>query len=525
MTYLSLARKWRPQLFEDVIGQEDITKTLQNAINSNRVAQAYLFTGSRGVGKTTSARILAKALNCVNGPTATPCNKCTSCIEISENRSPDVLEIDGASNNSVDDIRNLQEQINYKPTKGQFRIYIIDEVHMLSTSAFNALLKTLEEPPTHVIFIFATTEPHKIPITILSRCQRFDFKNISQKKIKSRLKHILDQEGITPVPEESLDLIAKAAEGSMRDSLSILDQLLALDKTLKQKNVEKLLGLSGIKETKEIINTLLQRDTERLYDIIDNIKNTGIELKFFLKEMLLYTQDLIHYKLGIPNNLIETPEFIEDIEKEELFHLFNSIIKGTDNILTSSFPEMKFEITLLEIIHRPKLIELEKLINLIENNKTNNFQQKKTASTKKTTTTQTFSQQKEEIPAKEDELENEKFNLTEDHLKKAQEILIKEKNFITLAMALSIIDNKLTLEANNFRVNNFIEDNKIFTLFKNRIKELFGSDDINIIKEKKETKNPNDERRKIYNEFNNNSQLKKFTEEFDLKITKIELPD
>ena len=518
MTYLSLARKWRPQLFEDVIGQEHITKTLQNAISTNRVAQAYLFTGSRGVGKTTSARILAKAMNCVEGPTPTPCNKCTSCIEISENRSPDVLEIDGASNNSVDDIRNLQEQINYKPTKGKYRIYIIDEVHMLSTSAFNALLKTLEEPPPHVIFIFATTEPHKIPITILSRCQRFDFKNISRKSIKSRLKYILEQEKIVPSSEESLDMIAKAADGSMRDALSILDQLLALDKTLKLENVEKLLGLTGIKETKEIVNTLINRETDKLYEIIENTKNSGIELKFFLKEMLSYLQDLIHYELNLPNNIIEPPAFITDIDIEELFHIFNSLIKSTDDILSSSFPEMRFEITLLEIIHRPKLVQLENLISMLKNPK-NDIPQKKNYQIRKNPI------KEEKYSTRQNNIPQKNFSLTFDDLERAKKILFKNKDFITLSMALSIVDNKITLEISNSRVKQFVENKEIFNKFQDKIGELFNGEKINIINNNKKPKDINKEKKNIYSKFNDEPELKKFTEEFDLKINKIEIPD
>ncbi len=261
MPYQVLARKWRPQNFEDVIGQDHITRTLQNAIKTNRIGQAYLFTGPRGVGKTTTARILAKALNCEKGPTSHPCNRCSNCIEITENRFPDVIEIDGASNNSVDDVRELIEKINYRPVKGRYRIYIIDEVHMLSISAFNALLKTLEEPPPHVIFVFATTEPHKIPATIISRCQRFDFRKIPEQLITARIKEILKEEGITDIPEESLRLVSKAADGSLRDALSILDQLIALDPGLSPGNIRQILGITGRSVARDLITSIVKRDT------------------------------------------------------------------------------------------------------------------------------------------------------------------------------------------------------------------------------------------------------------------------
>src|SRR5690606_24228951 len=226
MSYLVMARKWRPKNFDEMVGQEHIAQTLRNAIASGRVSHAYLFTGTRGVGKTTSARILAKALNCKNGPTATPCETCENCLAVNRGTSMDVLEIDGASNNSVDNIRDLREQVKYAPMQGQYKVYIIDEVHMLSKAAFNALLKTLEEPPPHVVFIFATTESGKVPHTILSRVQRFDFKRISEAAIRGRLEFIGSKEGITP-EREALEAIARKADGSMRDARSLFDRVYA----------------------------------------------------------------------------------------------------------------------------------------------------------------------------------------------------------------------------------------------------------------------------------------------------------
>ena len=221
MSYQVIARKWRPGTFEEVIGQPHATRTLQNAIRMDRIAHAYLFSGARGVGKTSVARILAKVLNCEKGPSPTPCNQCSNCREISHTNSVDVIEIDGASNRGIDNIRELRETVRYRPAKGRYKVYIIDEVHMLTTEAFNALLKTLEEPPPHVIFIFATTEPHKIPATILSRCQRFDFRRLSLLQIVEHLKRIISQEG-ADFSEGILYAIAREADGSMRDAQSLL---------------------------------------------------------------------------------------------------------------------------------------------------------------------------------------------------------------------------------------------------------------------------------------------------------------
>src|SRR3954471_16367892 len=226
MSYVVLARKWRPQSFEDLVGQEHVSTTLGNAIAQNRVAHAFLFTGVRGVGKTTSARILAKALNCVNGPTAKPCQVCPQCKEITSGSDVDVQEIDGASYNGVDEVRRLQETLPYRPQRDRFKIFIVDEVHMLSNAAWNAFLKTLEEPPPHVKFIFATTEVHKVPVTILSRCQRYDFKLIGAQQIAARLRFVLDHEGIA-AEDDAVAVLAREAAGSMRDAMSLLDQVIA----------------------------------------------------------------------------------------------------------------------------------------------------------------------------------------------------------------------------------------------------------------------------------------------------------
>ncbi|MFU8805548.1 MAG: DNA polymerase III subunit gamma/tau, partial [Bradymonadaceae bacterium] len=257
-SYVVLARKWRPEHFEEVVGQGHVARTLTNSIEQDRVAHAYLFCGARGVGKTSTARILAKALNCKQGPTATPCYDCVACKEISDGQSVDVFEIDGASNRGINEIRDLREGVRYAPSRDRYKVYIIDEVHMLTTEAFNALLKTLEEPPPHAIFIFATTEPQKIPVTILSRCQRFDFKRIGQKDIVDHLAYLCEQEGIE-ADRAALQIIARQAAGGMRDALSLLDQIISFaGKSVKEEQIAEILGVANRKHLFELSEAVVE---------------------------------------------------------------------------------------------------------------------------------------------------------------------------------------------------------------------------------------------------------------------------
>ena len=266
MEFQVSARKYRPGTFQDLIGQPHVVQTLKNAIVRKPVAHAYFFWGMRGGGKTTVARILAKSLNCEQGPTDQPCETCDSCVESSRGNSVDVIEIDGASNTGVDDVRELRENIKFAPFRGSYRVYIIDEVHMLSNSAFNALLKTLEEPPAHAVFVFATTEIHKIPATILSRCQHFNFRRIPRLEIVSRLRHVAEHTGVQ-VDDRALTSIARASEGSMRDGLSLLDQAVAFGgQTIRHEDLESMLGAVPEELVRQLIETIIQQDSPRAID-------------------------------------------------------------------------------------------------------------------------------------------------------------------------------------------------------------------------------------------------------------------
>jgi len=333
MEYQSLYRKWRPQTFEDIIGQKHITQTLINAISLNRVSHAYIFSGPRGVGKTTTARILAKSLNCEKGSTPHPCNKCQRCIRITDGYSMDVIEIDGASNNGVDSIRELRNKVNFAPAEGKYKIYIIDEVHMLSQGAFNALLKTLEEPPSHVIFIFATTDPHKIPSTILSRCQWFNFRRISLADIITKLKMIAKDEGLN-INDKTLNMIARSSTGSMRDAESTLDQIIAYcGKDITSQSVSEVLGIIEEEVFFEFIEAIIKNDTLKGIEIINRTSDLGGDASQFIKNLMEYVHNLSLAKVC----------------QKEILNLQGIFIEDRERLLKQS-----------------KIIKLEKLFNIVD---------------------------------------------------------------------------------------------------------------------------------------------------------------
>lgn len=318
MAYEVLARKWRPVQFSDVVGQEHVTRTLSNAIESGRVAHAYLFIGPRGIGKTTLARIFAKALNCHKGPTINPCGTCDSCREISSGNSFDVIEIDGASNNGVDQVRDLREQAQFAPAVSKFKIFIIDEVHMLSSAAFNALLKTLEEPPPHVKFIFATTEGDKILPTIVSRCQRFDLRRILTPLIVERLRFICEAEKIT-IDDDALLAIARGAEGGMRDALSALDQLISFKgETLCEDDVLSVFGLVSRKSLEVLAGHILNGEVGPMLKLVADLDSAGKNLRRLLVELLEHFRNLLvfQYTGGENNNIEATPEQLITLKEQ-----------------------------------------------------------------------------------------------------------------------------------------------------------------------------------------------------------------
>ena len=359
MDYQVSARKYRPSAFDEVIGQPHVVQMLQNALSTKRLAHAFLFSGTRGVGKTTVARILAKALNCEQGPTSHPCDRCPSCADIASGTSVDVIEIDGASNTSVDDVREIRDNVKFAPFRGGYRVYIIDEVHMLSNSAFNALLKTLEEPPPHVVFIFATTELHKIPATILSRCQHYNFKRIPRAEIIRRLRHVVEREQLI-MEDRSLGLLARAADGSMRDALSLLDQAAAFGgKTVAHGDLEALLGAVPQELVRAAVQAIQAQDPAETVRLVSRLLDEGHDLKVFCGDLVEYVRNLLVASV-VPAEqelagLIEASE--DDIRQmgedakgfagERLQEIFRLLTQTQDALRTTAHPRFTLEVALI----------------------------------------------------------------------------------------------------------------------------------------------------------------------------------
>ncbi len=374
MSYLVLARKYRPMRFEEVVGQQHVTATLRNAISSGRLANAYLFAGPRGVGKTSVARILAKALNCDKGPTVTPCNECPSCREIAESRSLDVLEIDGASNRGIDEVRNLRETLRYAPTPGKYKIYIIDEVHMLTMEAFNALLKTLEEPPKHVLFIFATTEPRRVPATILSRCQRFDFKRIAARDIIAQLKAICQAEGIS-IPEEALLLIVQKADGSMRDAESILDQLVAYTgEVIAVEQVSDLLGVIDQELFFSCSAIIKNRDSKAALAMADRVFAEGLDFVEFMVGLAEHLRNILIAKTLHSTETLDVsdsfaPRYMAEAQEfavEDLMRLIKMASEAAQSLTRVENPRVHFELALLRMVTLDRAVDLGALLQQLD---------------------------------------------------------------------------------------------------------------------------------------------------------------
>jgi DNA polymerase-3 subunit gamma/tau len=379
VSYLVLARKYRPQSFEDLVGQSHVARTLANAIAQNRVAHAFLFTGVRGVGKTTSARLLAKCLNCLGadgkatGPTATPCQTCAACKEIAAGNDIDVQEIDGASYNGVDEVRRLQEGLAFRPARDRFKIYIVDEVHMLSNAAWNAFLKTLEEPPPHVKFIFATTEVHKVPVTILSRCQRYDFKLIATQTIAKRLREVLTQEKLE-AEDAAIAVLAREAAGSMRDAMSLLDQVIAYGGAkLTAEDVARVLGVADRAILHELASALVSGDGAAALKVVDRVAKQGFDLTHVAKDVLAHLRNLVVAKVcgeAADRELLDlADEEVADVralatkaDADDLQRLFQGFSRSFDEIARSGQPRTALEMTLVRLARRPALLPLDELL-------------------------------------------------------------------------------------------------------------------------------------------------------------------
>lgn len=371
MNYLVTARKWRPQKFDDVIGQEHITTTLKNAIVNNRIAHAYLFAGPRGCGKTTTARILAKSLNCLNPINGEPCNKCEMCQSFSNSQTMDIIEIDGASNRRIEEIRTLRESVKYAPTRGKYKIYIIDEVHMLTTESFNALLKTLEEPPEHTLFIFATTDVHKVPLTIISRCQRFDFRRIELNAIKKLLKEIAVAEGIE-IDDIALTLIAKKADGALRDAQSLFDQIISfsgnhVDNTI----ISKMLNLIDEEIYFSISESILNKNYSTAFSISNQVYNNGWNFVDFLNGLNEHFRNILTVVIRKNNDLIEAAEIFKEkylfysdkFSESDLLRILSFINKVQYELKSSANQKLKVEIALCHLIGLENSTSITKLID------------------------------------------------------------------------------------------------------------------------------------------------------------------
>src|SRR5689334_6085773 len=380
MAYQVIARKWRPQTFDEVTGQEPITRTLRNAIEHRRLHHAYLFSGARGVGKTTSARLLAKALNCHKSPepTPTPCRSddptaCSSCREITESRSIDVQEIDAASNTGVDNVREaIIASVGIAPARDRYKVFIIDEVHMLSTAAFNALLKTLEEPPPRVVFIMATTELQKVPETILSRCQIFEFRTITLKKISDQLRQISDNLGVK-ISDTALAAIARAGEGSMRDAESALDQVISFSgMTIADEDVSSALGLVDLETLNQTIRAVGEQDAATILRIVDEVVTRGYDLRTFCREMIVQLRALLVTKVaGFDAELVQMPagegeqlvRLAEMFSEQDIIRFFSILTKTEQDIRTSTQPRFHLEIGLMKLVQSRRLYLLEEALN------------------------------------------------------------------------------------------------------------------------------------------------------------------
>ena len=465
----ALYRVYRPKTFGDVVGQEHIVKTLKNQIKNNNIGHAYLFSGTRGTGKTSTAKIFARAVNCLNPINEEPCNECEICIDALNDNIMDIVEIDAASNNSVDDIRELRESVKYTPSKAKYKVYIIDEVHMLSQGAFNALLKTLEEPPSYVIFILATTEPHKIPATILSRCQRFDFKRVSSKDIASRMSYICKKENIE-AEEKALSLIARNSQGALRDALSILDQCMSFgNEKIEYNDVIELLGTVNIDELFELSQSIIDENTKKSLEILNEFIIWGKDIRNLINDLIDHFRNLMVCKVSKDlDEIISLPE--ESIERlkeqsqyvniNDLIRILNILSETQDSMKSSSNTRILAEVTIMKIAQPMFDESKEALIKRIEN-----LEEKIESGNIKVSTVQI--EQSKDVKSQiieDDKVEENKEDVAYEEVK-SEDVRLVESSWKKVTQKIKD-DRKLSIAALLKEVNTFnVKDNILYLIF------------------------------------------------------------
>ena len=465
----ALYRVYRPKTFGDVVGQEHIVKTLKNQIKNNNIGHAYLFSGTRGTGKTSTAKIFARAVNCLNPINEEPCNECEICIDTLNDNIMDIVEIDAASNNSVDDIRELRESVKYTPSKAKYKVYIIDEVHMLSQGAFNALLKTLEEPPSYVIFILATTEPHKIPATILSRCQRFDFKRVSSKDIASRMSYICKKENIE-AEEKALSLIARNSQGALRDALSILDQCMSFgNEKIEYNDVIELLGTVNIDELFELSQSIIDENTKKSLEILNEFIIWGKDIRNLINDLIDHFRNLMVCKVSKDlDEIISLPE--ESIERlkeqsqyvniNDLIRILNILSETQDSMKSSSNTRILAEVTIMKIAQPMFDESKEALIKRIEN-----LEEKIESGNIKVSTVQI--EQSKDVKSQiieDDKVEENKEDVAYEEVK-SEDVRLVESSWKKITQKIKD-DRKLSVAALLKEVNTFnVKDNILYLIF------------------------------------------------------------